>query len=223
MAQKPAICGVPIHVCRTRITRLDSTGNVEPGPDNSYVTDKPISIAVTPVIEPGAESTLVTGCDNIAAAYKGRNKLKRFEFEAAFAAFEPAMLEMVLGATLIEDTSDDPVPIGIWWPNQACGDDPSPNVAIEFWQDVWTCDAQDGDWPYIHHVYPSTYWQVAPFRAENSLQPTTLTAFSRVNPNWGDGPYGDQADATPSDSPGGSFYTDVAPPAAACGYATTST
>lgn len=231
MAQKPEICGVPIHVCRTRITRLDSLGNVEAGPDNSYVSDKPISVVVTPVVEPGTESTLVGGCDCILASYKGTNKLKRFDLEIAIGAFEPAMLEMVLGATLIEDSSDEPVPIGVWWPNQlTCDQGQQPNVAIEFWSDIWTGDHQDADWPYMHHVYPSSYWQISAQRYENALTPTSIVGFTRTNPVWGDGPYGDQQaitagpqETTPSDTPGGAFYTEVDPPTADCGYKTTTT
>ena len=118
MAQALASCGSLIHVCALRVTRLDSQGNVVATDNNSYVTNNVTSVEVDPDIEAGLDSTLVGGCDCIIASYKGTDKLKRFNFNLNLPTFEPALLEMMIGATLIEDTSDIPVPIGIGWPNQ---------------------------------------------------------------------------------------------------------
>lgn len=212
MPQQPTICGHSIHVCRIRATLLDDLGVVTAG-DNSYVSDKPVVVQVTPVIRQGVDEELVTGCDQIAAAYRGRDKLKRFDFQIDLAALEPALLSLMLGATLIEDASDVPVPIGVWWPNQISTDGAdSPNVAFEFWTDVWEDDSQNPDWPYIHHVYGSTFWQIGQQRYENGFTRPVLNGFSRTNASWGAGPYGDQGESLPPDSPGGWFFTETAPP-----------
>ena len=113
MAQNPVVCGVSVLVCRTRVTLLDDDGSVAAGPNNSYVTDNPIRVTVTPVIEAGKDTTLKGGCDCIIASYKGPDLLKRFDLEFDIATIEPAMLSLMLGATLISDTSDTPVPIGV--------------------------------------------------------------------------------------------------------------
>lgn len=220
MAQNPVVCGVSVLVCRTRVTLLDDDGSVAAGPNNSYVTDNPIRVTVTPVIEAGKDTTLKGGCDCIIASYKGPDLLKRFDLEFGIATIEPAMLSLMLGATLISDLSDVPVPIGVWWPAQVgCDLDPPPNVGFEFWTKVWDGDAQNATWQFVHHVYPFTNWQIGPQTYEDDFAQPTLTATCRSNTLWGHGPYGDQDDGIPGNAPGGFFYTQDALPAAACGYA----
>jgi hypothetical protein len=49
----------------------------------------------------------------------------------------------------------------------------------------------DIDYPYIHWVFPYTSWQLGDNTAENDFMANALTGFSRSNPRWGQGPYGD--------------------------------
>lgn len=221
MAQNPNVCGVSILVCRTRATLLNADGTVAAGPNNSYVSDNPIRVTLTPVIEAGKDSTLKGGCDCIIATYKGPDLLKRFELEFGIATIEPAMMSLMLGSTLILDDSVTPVPIGNWWPAQVgCDLDPPPNTAFEFWTKVYDGDAPNNTWPYIHHVYPFVNWQIGPQTYEDEFAQPTLQGVARSNIVWNEGPYGDQPDGVPGNSPGGFFYTAEALPAAACGFAT---
>lgn len=211
-----APCGVSLHVCTIRITVLDpDTGAVEDAEDNSYVTGKSLSVQVTPTIEAGADITLTGGCDCVVASYRGTDKLKRFEFEMNVAALEPAMIAMMVGGTIINDGTYD---TGVAWPSALeCGE-AEPAVAFEFWTDHWNGDAQDPDYPYIHHVYPQTRWQIGQQQYQNDFAQPVLTGFSRQNLAWGDGPYGDGPGADIRN--GGWFYTDTAPPTAVCAAAT---
>lgn len=221
MAQKPEICAIPLHVCRFRVTRLDTDGSVAAGPDNAYVSDNLVTVALNPNIEVGVEESLVGGCGCIVATRKDPDRLKRFDFTINASALEPAMLEMMLGADLIEDDSDVPVPIGVWFPDQiGCDATPPPPVAVEFWADAWVDDYQDPDWPYIHWIWPRTFWQLAPTSLGNQFTQPAISGFSRSNPEWGLGPYGDQTEEVPVGAPGGFFYTDLVPPTAECGYQT---
>ena len=81
MPQAVAKCLIPIHLCRMRITRLDSLGNVVPTANNSYVTNKPIDLKIKPVMEAGDEKTLKGGCACIVASVKEPDLFKRIEFE----------------------------------------------------------------------------------------------------------------------------------------------
>jgi len=67
-----------------------------------------------------------------------------------------------------------------------------------------------------------TSWQLAPFTLQSDFADVPLAGFSRSNPLWGHGPYGDQAaiGPTPSSTPGGYWFQAADPPAGACGYAT---
>lgn len=220
MAQAPVVCGVSVLVCRIRATLLTTTGAVAAGPNNSYVSDNPIKIVVTPVVEAGKDSTLKGGCDCIIASYKGPDLLKRFELAFDFAAVEPAMLSLMLGATLVSDSSTVPVPIGVFWPDQVgCNVSGPPNVAFEFWTKVWDGDNQNNSWPYIHHVYPFVNFQIGPQTYEDDFAQPSVTGTCRTNNVWNKGPYGDTPTGVPGNSPGGFFYTATALPAAACGYA----
>ncbi len=222
MPQAVAVCGSLIHICALRVTRLDSQGNVLDESNNSYVTNNVVSVQVNPVIEAGLDSTLVGGCDCIVASYKGTDKLKRFEFTLELPTFEPGLIEMLTGATLIEDTSDIPVPIGVSWPTQlSCSDTQAPNVAVEWWADLWTDDQQDPDWPYVHSIYPSSYWQIGQQTGQNDFANPQFTGFTRTNSLFGD-PYDDLPAPVSSGylDQGGQFLTTTAPPTAECSYQT---
>lgn len=206
-----APCGVSLHVCNIRITVLDEVGNVADLDDNFYVTGKATSVQVTPTIETGADITLTGGCDCVVASYRGTDKLKRFEFEMNIATLEPAMVAMMVGGTILVDGADD---VGVAWPSALeCGD-VEPAVAFEFWTDHWNGDAQDPDYPYIHHIYPQTRWQIGQQQYQNDFAQPTLTGFSRQNLVWGNGPYNDGPGAPVPN--GGWFYSDVVPPTPVC-------
>lgn len=209
-----APCGVPLGLCALRITRLISTtGCVAPSPDNSFVTTELISLQLTPVIEAGADTTLTGGCDCVIASYRGIDKLKRFEFTITNPKLSPALYEMMIGGGII---SDGAIPVGTTWPAElACGD-AQDAVAIEFWVKHWNGSSQDATYPWIHHVYPQSYWQIGQQQFQNDFAQPTLTGFTRSNSCWGDGPYGDGPEAEYGSaidiSSGGFYYTATDPP-----------
>lgn len=221
--QNPEICATPLHVCRFRATRLNADGSVAAGPDNVYVSDNMISIQRSPNILTGLESDLISGCGCIVATRKDPDRLRRYDFVINQSALEPALLEMMLGAELIEDTSTLPVPIGVWHPNQIGCEFVPTYLAIEFWVDAWNLDAPDPDWPYIHFLYPRTTWQEGPQTYANEFTQPVVNGFTRSNAEWGEGPYGDMPEAIPDDVPGGWWYDQAAPPTAECGYQTVTT
>lgn len=211
-----APCGYPLGLCALRLTKLDATtGAVSAVTGNSFVTTSTISLQLTPVIEAGADITLVGGCDCQLTSYRGVDKLKRFDFTITNPQLSPVMYQMMLGGTLINNGAD---PVGEVWPTTlGCGEEQA-KVALEFWVKHWTADgAQDATYPWIHHVYPMTLWQIGQQQFQNDLAQPTLTGFSRGNSAWGDGPYGDGPFSTygvPVDiATGGYFYTTTTPPA----------
>ncbi len=217
----PAPCGVPLGLCALRITRLLATGCVAASPDNSFVTDELISLTLTPNVEAGADITLTGGCDCVIASYRGVDKLKWFEFEITNPKLAPAMYEMMLGGTIITEAG---FPVGTVWPVElACGEDQA-SVALEFWVKHWNGSAQDTTYPWIHHVYPQTLWQIGQQQFQNDFAQPTLTGFSRRNDCWGDGPYADGPEdegyGAVDMATGGFFYATIDPPTdTACDYA----
>lgn len=210
------VCGTSFHVCKVRATRLDDVGNVAPSPNNSYVTDSPISVQVTPRVEAGADITLKGGCDCIIATYQGPDLLKGFDLAFVKGKIEPGLEEMLLGADVITDGADL---VGIWHPGPLDCGDVQPAAGFEFWTDVWQGSAQETVRPYIHHVYPQTTWQQQAQTFANEFAQPGVAGKAVANPAWANGPYGDQPEPVPSQSPGGFFYTDETPPTGSCGYA----
>lgn len=214
-------CLASIHICRVRATRLNADGTVASGPNNAYVSDKPIQLGITPVITAGTERELVGGCDCLTAAYKGYDKLRRFDFELDLGNLEPALIEMLVGASAILGGSGGADVIGNWFSENAfdCST-PPPNIALEAWTDGWEEDHQHPTFPYIHFIWPSTFWQIGPFTLQNDFLQPRLNGFSRGNTAWGTGPYGDLPEAV--GALGGFFETAHVPPTASCGFSTAS-
>lgn len=210
-------CLAVIDICRIRATRLDANGSPAAGANNVYVSDKLIQLAVTPDIEQGEEKTLKGGCRGcILATSKVPDLLKRFNFEFDMGIFEPGLLEMLTGAAVISDGGDV---VGISWPDQAfdCSGSAQPNIAFEAWQNAWNQGGPDATLPYMHWVWPSTFWQVGAYTAGADFAQPKLTGFSRGNENWGLGIHDDLLQAV---GPlGDGFFTDSIP-TAECGYQT---
>jgi len=212
-----AICGTPLGLCAVRVTRLDSLGNVAAGPNNSYVTSSPISIVATPVLSAGDDRELKSGCGCITAAAKLPDVLKRFTLAFVDGILEPAMVEMLLGATLISSGAD---PVGFSYPNQVgCANPQQPNVAIEGWAKNWNSTYQDPTRPWIHYVWPMSSWQPGAENHQNDFEQPTFDGFTKPNALWNHGPYGD---GVVVGQMGAVFQTAIAPPVGSCGYATVS-
>lgn len=221
MAQADIICPNSILFCALRVTRLNVDGTPAAGPNNAYVTDRAMTLTMTPDIEDGEDKVMIGGCDCINARYRGRDKLKGFSLALTSTAVEPGLMEMLLGATLISDGSDDPVPIGVNWPTQlSCSDGQQPPVGIEGWSKAWVDDRQDDGFPYIRWVFPMTFWQMDENELGADFLELALNGYTRTNENWGVGPYSDQVvngEIIEFEPQGGFFFDDMIP-AAGCGY-----
>jgi hypothetical protein len=205
------------------VTRLNADGSPAAGPNNAYVSDEIVTVGRNPNLETGQESNLINGCGCIVATRKDPDRLKRYDFVINQSALEPALQEMMLGATIILDESSEPVPIGVWHPNQiGCAFEPS-YVAFEFWVDAWVNDAPDSTFPYIHFLSPRMNWQEGNQTYGNEFTQPTLAGFTRSNPEWGEGIWGDMPEAVPTDVPGGWWYATEVLPTAECGYQTQAT
>lgn len=216
MPQAPNIAPTFLHLCRVRLTRLTDTGAVSGSTNNSYVTGNPIQLTATPDILTGTSSDLMGGCDCPVVTYRGRDKLRRFTLQLQLGAVEPALMELLTGATLITDASDVPVPIGLEYNDQVnCTAPQSPNLALEAWSDNWQNDAQVATpFRYTHHLWPSTHWQPDATTLQNDFSVMQFNAFTRSNPLWGTGPYTSDAAPISITKNYAFWFTDAIPDAA---------
>lgn len=209
-------CGVSFGLCAVRVTVVDASGNVSGATDNSYVSDNPISITLTPNIETGNTFSLRNGCGCSIARFKANDIFNWFEFTFASGALEPAMWALMLGANTIEDGADV---VGMAFQGALACDADEPAVALEFWTKHIVGSGQDGAFPWIHWTFPKTVWALSDNTFEEDIAQPSLTGFSRTNLNWGDGPYGDGPPDSEDISDGGWWKTADEPPTAACALA----
>ena len=195
MAQRETPCGISLGVCRLRVTLLDSTGCVASEADNSFVLSDIISVAYTPNIETGQDTTLIGGCGCKIASFKAPDTVKRYDLTLTTPKKSAALESLLTGGGVLYDDSDAPVPVGYSSPTALGCDEEQQPVAVEFWTKNWVDDAQDPDLPWIHWVFPQTLWVPGAATANNDFAQPDFAGFSRGNACWGDGPYGDGPEA----------------------------
>lgn len=226
MSQATAICPGSIHVCKARISRLNTDGTFKGGSNNHLVTDSIISVDFTPEVKEGESKEVVTGCDLIDLAYRGTDKLLRFTLGFQVTKVNPALEEILTGASLLVDGSTLPVPIGNIFPNQlSASATPQPPVALELWSDAWLNDRQvDSPNRYIRWIFPMTFWQKDASKLENDFFLPAYKGYTRQNPNWNN-VYADWPASIPNGTNmlGASYFWDNVQPGASCGYSSLST
>jgi hypothetical protein len=207
-------CGTSLQICAMRATLLNDDGSVASASNNSYVSDRVTEVGWTPDILAGTESDMPGGCDDcLAHTFKGKDKLRRFGFALSRSAIEPALTAMMLGWGTV-DSGADAIGLVVPFETQCVTER---KVAFEFWTKHWVNDEKDSTWPWWHHIYPSTIWQIGDQTFNAELGPFVINGFSRTNTLWGDGPYGDGPGV---DHRRGTFFlTDIDPPSGACGFA----
>ncbi len=213
-------CGVSFGACLVRITRLDSNGNVIAG-NNAYVSDKLISVGVTPNIEAGNSFSVRNGCGCGVARRKFPDTFNWWELSLNTAALEPEMQAFMLGAETITDSGDV---VGLAFPSALSCEESAPAVAFEFWAENIVGSGKSADYPYFHWVFPSTTWVMGDNTFEEGPAQPTLNGTSQTNSNWGEGPYGDGPPDGEDISEGGYWATsDELPDAECAAQAVTST
>lgn len=214
-------CASPVELCAIRATRLNADGTPADGPDNVVIPQDPISLQWTPNIREGDEHELIGGCGGCVIASKtDEDTLRRIDIEIQMGRLIPAVMEMLIDATVIEDTDG---PLGFkYGAKRPCGT-PQNRVMLEAWSKRWTeDDEQDPDWPWWHFLFSS----VASVPAQQSLQsdfgPVTINGKTRVNSSWGFGPYFDAPVSLGTDHMA-VWATDEELPTASCDYSTIAT
>lgn len=211
-------CTIPFEICRARFTRLTAVGNVAAGPNNSWVTDKITEFVYTPEIETGDDRVLKGGCGQIIAAAKNPDLRKRWTLSLSKGSIEPGLDELLLGDTVILSGPDA---IGTWsGPQIGSSASGPPPVAVEVWTKNWEFDHQHPTRPWLHWVFAMSEWQRQAQTLNDDLSISPVAGFTRVNPVWGHGPYGEQPEAMPSGKDVGVWEQAADPPAADCGYKT---
>jgi hypothetical protein len=202
-------CGPSFGLCALRVTLLDDLGNVAAG-SNTYTTDKQISLAFTPNIDTGNTFSLRNGCGCSLSRFKSEDVFNWWEFTFTDGALEPQLTALMVGGTTIADGADV---VGQHFPGALSCSDIRRQVALEFWTQHLVGSNRDAAYPYVHWVFPASVWQWSDNTAQEDFLNPVLTGFSRSNPLWGSGPYGDGPPDGSDVGPEGSYWKtpDVLP------------
>lgn len=213
-------CGPSFGLCGLRVTLLDSLGNVAAGPNNSYVTDQQISLAISANQDTGQTFQQRNGCGCSLAKFRAEDIFNWWELVFTDGAVEDALVAMMTGGTPILEGGSI---VGIHYPEAlGCGES-KPIVAVEAWTQHMLPggSAKDSIHPYIHWVFPASKWSFGDVTAEEDFMNPVLNGFTISNPLWGSGPYSDgPPDGSDVGAEGSRWKTADVPPAADCGYAT---
>lgn len=209
-------CPTVRGLCRLRVTRLDSLGNVDAGSNNVWVSNGMIEIGVSPEIEEGERFTLKNGCGDILADFAEEDRRIRYNLELTTGLDEPGLREILLGDDVITDGSDI---IGTSAADQTDTDFVPSRVAVEAWVKLIDGDAQDAVRPWLYVLFPSSSWVEGDNTIGEEFWTPGYTGKSRSNQQWGDGPHGDVGVPAGQLGPIANFVqVDVDPPTADCGY-----
>ena len=212
-----ATCATPLHVCRLRVTKLDASGNVESGDNNSYVTEKVISLAATPEVLAGETRRLIGGCECSIASFRSPDRLERFTLELNVGALEPGLFSLLVGTDPMLDGADA---VGVEWGDQSACDFDPPDVAIEAWGDLIEGDSTSSTFPFFYMLFPRSSWSIGQTTLQNDFSPYVFNGVTQANALWGGGPYGDVDLPSDPGIRGGLYMVASEPPDATCAFDT---
>lgn len=174
-----------------RATRLDASGNLMTGPNDSYTLSKFIHLSFTPEYEAGDEITQKAADGTICVSFKAPDTLKRVTLEVSICEPDPEF-STILGGGLLLTKEYSNVDTSVGWSSPQVGEDPTPyGAALE----VWSYAVQNGrratNNPFFHWIFPYTKTRQSGDRVvENGLLANTFEGFGLGNINFDDGPDG---------------------------------
>lgn len=208
-----------------RATKVDNCGKPVLSACSQVVTDGFISVALSPEVEDGEETTVKKANGTLCISDQGCPTLKWITAEITFCQVDPDLFSFFTGYDLVLDFAGKSVGNRVASAVQC-----DAGVALELWSDVpgQVCTTAGGK-SYGYFLLP---WLingiVGDFTIENDALNLVITARTQVGGQWGVGPYDvDAIDALNTAGPlltpiGPTDHLDmhlstVAPPAAVCG------
>jgi hypothetical protein len=216
-------CFGSAQVCGIRVARLNSACQSVAGVSNAVATSAIVKIASTPEYAQGEEFFLKNGCGQVCISSKVTDKIKRVNLALELCTRDPALVEILSGASVITDGTDI-----IGYSRRGVGAaDPAP-CSIEIWTKAVgvnnTCTALGasgyGDAKWHRVIWPKATFNLSAVTFENAIATLTLDGFGESNPHFNDGPFNDVPVGITLDtsSPEHMFLDMIGPPTLACGY-----
>lgn len=179
-------CPKSIKACALRLTRQDECDRaLDPLTTNSRLQSAGfMELNLSPDMEGGEDITTKNACGDICIRDKDCDRLKGFEVELKLCGIPLPTIEMLIGATLLDDGDGNFVGAVMRESKDAACE---LSKALEFWSKnaarECTTDAEN---LYIHWVLPRTInWELSGgLNFTNGALEVTVTGYAENNPNW---------------------------------------
>lgn len=185
MAQQS--CGASIQACAMRVAVLEQDGIPLPGTKNLYTTDALTKLDATPNYTKGVDLEVLNGCGAPSLIYKDFDRFKRYDLALELINLDPEIENMLVGGELFTQGG---FAVGGTGPDIAVFERPY-GVSLELWSKHIVGGDVDPVWPYIHWVFPRSYWTADKTSLMNGPMPRAFNGFTSRNLNWFNGPSND--------------------------------
>lgn len=193
-------CTKSLKVCALAVNDLTADGSPRIA-GNRYVVDDLITLTVSSEYGDDDDIERKTASGAIALAYFAFGPFKRLSFKMDLCAANPELhASLVNGARLASGAA-----VGFGWPQvgvtPGCGSTVYNGVGVEAWTlNVGTDGTTDPTFPYLHWLFPRTFWRVGDKNFEDADMVHSFEGVGFQNSQWLDGPLGDWP--VPSDRAG---------------------
>lgn len=214
------------QVCAIRVARLSAACEPVAGATNSVATSAIMRVAASPEYTQGQDFEMQDGCGRIAVSLRTCDQLKRMNLQLELVTRDPALIELMTGATLIVDGTDT-----IGWSRRGVGAACPSSVSVEVWTKTASVNNScppvaagtyaDSQW--WRTIWPKATFTLGDITYANEIATMSFSGYSENNPNFEDGPFNDvPVGALPLDvtSPEHTFLDPTGPPSLVCGYTT---
>lgn len=224
-----AICHSVVRAPAARVTRLGPCGELSETGCDFATTESFVDITLTKVLQDRQDALQLNANGDICVDAPKFPILRWYEVVITFCGVDPELFNIVSNEPLV--LNDATVPEAIGWctlPDSTS----AANFALEFWTGTDDDDCEDDDVTYGYGILPRiTQGMIGDVTITNGVITFTVTGITRGGNQWGVGPYNVIINQTGPNAgfPGPQlvamnpaahkcfFWTNLAPPAGACG------
>ena len=204
-------CGKSLKVCALAVTELSSDGSPLIGGDR-FVVDDLITMTVSSEYGDDDDIERRSASGDVCLAYFQFGPFKRLNFTMDLCAANPELHAVLVNGSRLASGAK----VGFGWPevgaSSACAGSGYNGVGLEAWTlHVGSDGTVDATHPYLHWLFPRTYWRVGDKNFENDAMTHSFEGLGTQNAQWLDGPNGDWP--VPSDRAGQWLPTTTLPTA----------
>lgn len=207
-------CSKSLKVCALGVTQLTQDGSPDIGGDR-FIVDDLITLTVSSEYGDDDDIERKSASGAVCLAYFSFGPFKRLNFTMDLCAANPELHAILVNGARLQSSAA----VGFAWPEvgqvAACGTSGYFGVGLEAWTlNVGLDGTTDPTFPYLHWLFPRTFWRVGDKNFENAEMVHSFEGIGLQNDQWLDGPSADWP--VPSDR-AGQWLPTATLPTAQCG------